>query len=107
MSVIRYVFVKLRPGVSIEAFETFEREVDYVRASGNPTIISYRTHRIEAANPGFAEGDWDFIERIEVTDRADYEAQASTGRKAFLDELYDKWLIRDKTRSFWTTLIEP
>ncbi len=107
MATIRYVFVKLKPGVKVEDFERFEREVDYVRAPTNPSIISYRTHRIDAAEPGFDGGSWDFVERIEVTSRAAYEAQASSGRKAFLDEIFDKWLVRDATRSFWTTLIEP
>jgi hypothetical protein len=29
MAIVRYVLVKLRPGVDIDAFERFEREVDY------------------------------------------------------------------------------
>ena len=32
MTVVRYVLVKVRPGVSLDEFEKFEREVDYVKA---------------------------------------------------------------------------
>ena len=36
MTVVRYVLVKVRPGVSLDEFEKFEREVDYVKAMGTP-----------------------------------------------------------------------
>ena len=39
MAVVRYVLVKLQPGVDIYAFEKFEREVDYVKAAQNPSIV--------------------------------------------------------------------
>ena len=66
MAVVRYVLVKLRPGVDLDAFERFEREVDYVKAAQNPSIISYRTHRITDLDMGIDGGPWDFMERIEV-----------------------------------------
>ena len=47
MTVVRYVLVALKPGVPIDEFERFEREVDYVKAAQNPSIVSYRTHRID------------------------------------------------------------
>ena len=37
---------------------------------------------------GIEGGPWDFMERIEVTSQADYEKQAATGSKEFLDLLY-------------------
>src|SRR5258707_8215636 len=97
MAVVRYVLVKLKPGVAIDEFEKFERDVDYVKAAQNPSIVSYRTHRITDLDPGIDGGPWDFIERIEVTSQADYERQAATGSKEFLDLLYSKWLDRSKT----------
>ena len=36
------------PACDIDEFEKFEREVDYVKAAQNPSIVSYRTHRIDA-----------------------------------------------------------
>ena len=81
MTVVRYVLVKVRPGVSLDEFEKFEREVDYVKAAQNPSIVSYRTHRITGLDPGIEGGPWDFMERIEVTSRAEYEKQAATGSK--------------------------
>ena len=107
MTVVRYVLVKVRPGVSLDAFETFEREVDYVKAAQNPSIVSYRTHRINGLDAGIEGGPWDFMERIEVTSQADYEKQAATGSKEFLDLLYSKWLDRSKTVAIWSERIEP
>ena len=107
MAIVRYVLVKLRPGVDIDAFERFEREVDYVKAAQNPSILSYRTYRITDLDMGIEGGPWDFMERIEVTSQADYEKQAATGSKEFLDLLYTKYLDRSKTVSIWSERIEP
>jgi hypothetical protein len=107
MAIVRYVLVKLRPGVDVDAFEHFEREVDYVKAAQNPSILSYRTHRITDLDMGIDGGPWDFMERIEVTSQADYEKQAATGSKEFLDLLYTKYLDRSKTVSMWSERIEP
>ena len=107
MAVVRYVLVKLRPGVDIDAFEKFEREVDYVKAAQNPSILSYRTHRITGLDAGIEGGPWDFMERIEVTSQADYEKQAATGSKEFLDLLYTKYLDRSKTVAIWSEMIDP
>jgi hypothetical protein len=107
MTVVRYVLVKVRPGVSLDEFEKFEREVDYVKAAQNPSIVSYRTHRITGLDSGLDGGPWDFMERIEVTSRAEYEKQATTGSKEFLDLLYTKWLDRSKTVAIWSERIDP
>ena len=107
MAVVRYVLVKLKPGVDIDEFEKFEREVDYAKAAQNPSIVSYRTHRIDALDVGIEGGPWDFMERIEVTSRAAYEKQAASGSKEFLDLLYTKYLDRSKTVALWSELIEP
>ena len=107
MTVVRYVLVALKPGVAIGEFERFEREVDYVKAAQNPSIVSYRTHRITDLAAGIEGGPWDFMERIEVTSRADYEKQAASGSKEFLDLLYSKYLDRAKTVALWSELIEP
>ena len=107
MAVVRYVLVKLKPGVDIDEFERFEREVDYKKAAQNPSIINYRTHRITDLDMGIEGGPWDFMERIEITSRADYEKQAASGSKEFLDLLYSKYLERSKTVAFWSERIEP
>ena len=56
MAIVRYVLAKLKPGVGREEYEKFEREVDYVVAGRLKTIVSYRTHRITAADPRLAGG---------------------------------------------------
>jgi hypothetical protein len=107
MAVVRYVLAKMKPGVTRAAYEKFEREVDYVIASKLKTIVSYRTHRITDIGPRLAGPGWDYIERIEVTDRAAYEAELAVAGKQLIDELYEKYLDRDYTTSIWSELIEP
>ncbi|MBV9861800.1 MAG: hypothetical protein JO267_06600 [Alphaproteobacteria bacterium] len=107
MTTVRYVLAKLKPGVDVEAYERFEREVDYVVAGGLRSIVSYRTHRITEAGDRLAAGAWDYIERIEVTDRREYEQEIASRGQALIDELYAKYLDRDYTTSIWTELVEP
>ena len=106
--VVRFVLAKMKPGVTALDYERFEREVDYLIASRLRTIVSYRTHRITDVGPRLAGGPWDYIERIEVTDRAAYEQElrsAPDGKK-LLDELYSTYLIREYTTSIWSEMIE-
>jgi hypothetical protein len=105
---VRFVLAKLKPDVSAEAYERFEREVDYVIASRLTTIVSYRTHRITETGSRLQGGPWDYIERIEITDRAAYEqelARDPDGKK-LLEELYSKYLDRSYTTSIWSEMIE-
>ena len=107
MTTVRYVLVKMKPGVSREEYETFEREVDYAIAGRLKTIVSYRTHRITATDARLAGGPWDYIERIEITDRAAYEGELAASGKELIDELYAKYLDRSYTTSIWSDLVEP
>jgi hypothetical protein len=50
---------------------------------------------------------WDYIERIEITDRAAYERELAEKGKQLLDELYSKYLDRSYTTSIWSELVEP
>jgi hypothetical protein len=107
MAIVRFVLAKLKPGVSPEAYERFEREVDYVVASKLKTIVSYRTHRITEVGERLQGGPWDYIERIEVTDRAAYEAELAREGKGLIDELYATYLDRASTTSIWSERLEP
>jgi REDY-like protein HapK len=107
MAIVRYVLAKLKPGVSPEEYERFEREVDYVVAGRLKTIVSYRTHRITATDARLAGGAWDYIERIEITDRAAYDKELAAAGKELIDELYSKYLDRAYTTSIWSELVEP
>ena len=107
MATVRYVLAKMKPGVTREEYEKFEREVDYVVAGRLKTIVSYRTHRITEAEPRLQGGPWDYIERIEVTDRAAYEAELAVAGKELIDELYARYLDRSYTTSIWSELVEP
>lgn len=107
MAIVRYVLAALKPGVSREEYERYEREVDYVVASKLKSIISYRTHRLTEVVGQFGGGPWDYLERIEITDRDAYEAEIATLGKDLIAELYDKYLDRSKTKSVWTVLVDP
>ena len=107
MAIVRFVLAKLKPGVSPEDYERFEREVDYVVASTLTTIVSYRTHRITEVGARLQGGPWDYIERIEVTDRAAYEAELAREGKGLIDELYATYLDRASTTSIWSERLEP
>lgn len=107
MATVRYVLAKMKPGVTREEYEKFEREVDYLVAGRLKTIVSYRTHRITEAGPRLQGGPWDYIERIEVTDRAAYEAELAAAGKELIDELYARYLDRSYTTSIWSELVEP
>jgi hypothetical protein len=107
MPIVRYVLAKLKPGVDAAAYERFERELDYAVAGRMKTIVSYRTHRITQTTGPVSGGPWDYIERIEITDRAAYEAELASFGKDLIDELYAKYLDKAYTTSFWSELIEP
>jgi hypothetical protein len=107
MAIVRYVLAALKPGVDREAYERYEREVDYVVASRLTSIVSYRTHRLVDVVGPLGGGPWHYLERIEVTDRAAYEAEIATLGRELIDELYEKYLDRSKTKSVWTVLVDP
>jgi hypothetical protein len=107
MAIVRYVLAALKPGVDRDAYERYEREVDYVVAAKLKSIISYRTHRLTGVSPNLGGGPWDYIERIEITDRAAYDAEIAMLGKDLITELYEKYLDKSKTRSIWTKLVDP
>ena len=107
MAIVRYVLAALKPGVDRDAYERYEREVDYVVAAKLPSIISYRTHRLTDVAGPLAGGPWHYLERIEITDRAAYEAELGSLGKEMIDELYAKYLDRRYTTSIWSELVEP
>jgi hypothetical protein len=106
-TIVRYVLAKMKPGVSREDYERFEREVDYVVSSRIRSIVSYRTHRITEVGEKLQPVGWDYIERIEITDRAAYERELAAAGKELLDELYGTYLDRSYTTSIWSELVEP
>jgi hypothetical protein len=105
-TIVRYVLAKMKPGVSREDYERFEREVDYVVCTRIKSIVSYRTHWITEMGEKLAPVGWDYIERIEITDRAAYEAELAEKGRQLLEELYSKYLDRQYTTSIWSELVE-
>jgi len=104
---VRYVITTLKQGVKPEEYERWLREYDYRVAKTLPSIISYRTHRIEGPINGAEQARWHYIERIEVQDKDQYaEDLASPAGRELIRQLYDNYLERSRNIFFWTEPIE-
>ena len=105
---VRYVINTLKPGVEPAAYERWLREYDYRVAKTLPSIIDYRTYRIEGPihnAPPAAE--WRYIERIEIRDMAQYQKDiGSPAGQELIRQLYENYCDRSKTIFFATEPIE-
>ena len=102
MNKVRFVINTLKPGVDPAAYERWLREYDYRVAKTLPSIVSYRTHRIEGPIHG-VEAAWRYIERIEVNDLAQYQKDiASPAGQELLRQLYEDYCDRSKSIFFTT-----
>ena len=100
---VRYVITTLKPGVRPEDYERWLREYDYRVARTLPSIISYRTHRIEGTITGAESAGWHYIERIEVRDKEQYAKDlASPAGQELIRQLYETYLERPKNIFFWS-----
>jgi hypothetical protein len=100
---VRYVITTLRPGVRPEDYEKWLREYDYVVARTLPSIVSYRTHRIEGPITGAEGAGWNYIERIEVRDVEQYQRDlASPAGQELIRQLYEHYLDRSRNIFFWS-----
>ena len=100
---VRYVITTLKPGVKREDYERWLREYDYVVARTLPSIVSYRTHRIEGPINGAETAGWNYIERIEIRDVDQYQRDlASPAGQELIRQLYENYLERSKNIFFWS-----
>ena len=105
---VRFVINTLKPGVEPAAYETWLREYDYRVAKTLPSIISYRTFRIEGpVHNAPAGAAWRYIERIEISDVGQYQKDiASPAGQELIRQLYENYCDRSKTIFFATESIE-
>jgi len=104
---VRYVITTLKAGVKPEEYERWLREYDYRVAKTFPSIISYRTHRIEGPIDGAAQAGWHYIERIEVRNKDQYAKDlTSPAGQELIRQLYDRYLERAKNVFFWSEVID-
>jgi hypothetical protein len=104
---VRYVITTLKKGVKPEDYERWLREYDYRVAKTLPSIVSYRTHRIEGPITGAEQAGWSYIERIEVRDTEQYAKDlASPAGQELIRQLYDSYLDRSRNVFFWSEPIE-
>lgn len=104
---VRYVITTLKNGVKPEDYERWLREYDYRVAKTLPSIISYRTHRIDGPINGAERAGWHYIERIEVRDKDQYAKDlASPAGQELIRQLYDNYLERSRNIFFWSEPIE-
>lgn len=100
---VRYVITTLKPGIKPEDYERWLREYDYRVAKTLPSIVSYRTHRIEGPITGAEGAGWSYIERIEVRDVEQYRKDlASPAGQELIRQLYEHYLDRGKNIFFWS-----
>lgn len=100
---VRYVITTLKPGVKPEDYERWLREYDYRVAKTLPSIVSYRTHRIEGPITGAEGAGWSYIERIEVRDVEQYQKDlGSPAGQELIRQLYEHYLDRSKNVFFWS-----
>ena len=100
---IRYVITTLKKGVKPEDYERWLREYDYPVAKTLPSIVSYRTHRIEGPINGAEQAGWHYIERIEIRDKDAYAKDiASPAGQELMRQLYGTYLERSKNIFFWS-----
>ncbi|KRR07935.1 hypothetical protein CQ12_25380 [Bradyrhizobium jicamae] len=100
------ILTALKPGVDRDEYERFESEVDYPFTAKLKTITSYRIHRLTEPVP-FEGGAWDYMERIEVTDRAAYEAELATSANDLIEVIHSKYLDESKLKPIWCKRIDP
>jgi hypothetical protein len=67
-----YWLVRLRPGVTPEAYESFVRRVDYPAVQRIASIRSYRSNRVVGSPLGEASLPYDFVDVVEVADLPGY-----------------------------------
>lgn len=102
---VRFVLVKLKPGVTAEDYETFIRTVDYPVVPSLKTIRSYRTNRIQPEDKD-ASFPWDYMERIEITDRAAYQAELAAS-DGFAEFKRRAPTYVESQKAFWAEIVEP
>ena len=67
-----YWLVRLRPGVTPEAYEAFVRSVDYPAVKRIASIRQYRSNRVVGSPLGQAPLPYDFVDVVEVADLPAY-----------------------------------
>jgi hypothetical protein len=106
--IVRYVINTLKPGVEPAGYERWLREYDYPVAKTLPSIISYKTFRIEGPiHNAPTDAAWRYIERIEIRDLGQYQKDiASPAGQELIRQLYEHYCDRTKTIFFATEPIE-
>ena len=103
---VRFVLVKLKPGVGVEEYERFIRTYDYPVIPNLKTIRHYRTHRIRPEEKG--EGfDWDYIERIETAAEVEEYRRELDSDPDFAEFRRRQPSYVERQVSFWSDTLEP
>lgn len=73
-----FFLLKLKAGVAPHEYETWVRDVDYPTARSLPSIVDYRNHRLEAPLEDGGEVEWDYLERVQISDLDAYRRDLAT-----------------------------
>ncbi|MDR7420207.1 MAG: cupin domain-containing protein [Armatimonadota bacterium] len=102
----RFVLVNLRPGVDRAAYERFIQEHDYPCLPELPTIVHYRTHRIDAGTVKGAPLPYDYIEQIVVTDPEAYWRDLDASPR-FAEFRRRNPTFVERRLDFWAEVVPP
>lgn len=104
---VRFLISTLKPGVDPRDYEQWVRDRDYPFVRSLPNYLSYKVHRIAVPILGAETSGWQYIERIEVADLAQHDADlASPAGVQMRNELYGQFLDRSKNIYFTTESID-
>ncbi|MDR7544087.1 MAG: cupin domain-containing protein [Armatimonadota bacterium] len=102
----RFVLVSLRPGVAVAEYEQFIREYDYPCLPELPTIVHYRTHRIDPQTVRGAPLPYQYIEQIVVTDPRTYTRELDASARFAEFRARNPRFVAHRL-DFWTEVVPP
>jgi hypothetical protein len=85
-----FVTFRLKPGITVEAYEDWFRRENVPAARKMTSVTSYRVWRVVGAMEG--EPTFEFLEEMELTERAAFEHEVETlpEMKAMLEGWYSR-----------------
>jgi hypothetical protein len=103
---VRFVLIKLRDGIGVDDYERFIQTFDYPAVPSLQTIRHYRTHRIRPEDKDPRQLPWDYLERIDITDREAYEQELAAS-EGFAEFKRRNPTYVERTYAFWSDTVEP
>lgn len=91
---IVFFLLKLKAHVSRDDYETWVRRVDYPTARSLTSIVDYRNHRIESPLEAGGSVEYDYLERVVVSDLDAYRRDLATPAAREMSEQWASFVDR-------------